>query len=392
MCPGVLDRARHAVRGLAVAGAIALVGAPLPAQIVVSVCFDCDGDLTDSYGRPVHVTATTLSATRRAYIIEHIQANYDDAVGAGVVKIVEADLSASYEIIVSGGVGPPATPPRFPKTEIGNAGAPGLPALVYSGQFSFWANFFGDKFLNAIAITAAHELGHKLGGEHNTNSPHDKMSETITNDELQSGTIRFNEDDKLTFTDLLTLSSAEPQPVDDPGSLQVRVGSSETGSSDPTDPIRVVDYTLDVTASFIGPLGAAFGFLTTSGEFAPLGSISQVGTFVDAMSFYFDGGIDMAVRVGGTVFDLLGGSGTVALSDPSPLTPGVFRTATLSFATTAGPSELTLRVSDATDTGGFVAAVPEPATVALVLGGLLLLGPARVRRARRRGVAATTVA
>ena len=336
---------------------IALAPGVAYAQKTIKVNFNSTAELQEADGKTVTATASTLTAAQKAAVIAQVQKEYDDAVGSGKVKVSEGS-GGDYDITVSGGTKPNNAP------GYGNAGKPGKSGIVYEGRF-IARGLSGDDLVNGVAETVAHEAGHKLGLKHNWDSPPTKMTEggKVTIDQRKADARVFTEADKKVLANSLALGNAEQKDTFVKGDLGVIVGQKTFAPPNEPDD----DY-LDVFAVFTGGAGAAFGYISNTGEFVFQGDTTDTALNPGFMTFLYTAGANLAVTFGGQIFSLEDGFGSIALSNLNPFNPQDFLTADVIFLTPFGAHELVLNATIDATTGGFVPGVPEP-------GPLLLLGP-----------------
>jgi hypothetical protein len=140
------------------------------------------------------------------------------------------------------------------------------------------------------------------------------------------------------------------------------------------------DRTLDVFASWTGPVGSDFGYISYTGDFVFQGSTDNNLLNPTIISFLYNSGEDMAMRIGSNVFSPL----DIRLSVPNPLNPSVFLDAQIGFDSNGDHIADSFLNLDATadpdpTTGGFTQ-LPEPATLGLITIGSLCLAAKRARR------------
>lgn len=330
------------------------------AEKSIKINFDSTDDYTESDNVKGTATKSSLSAEQRKKVIAIVQKEYDDAVGAGKVKVSEGK-GGDVDITISGGRAPGSNKGN----EYGDAGKQGKTGVVHEGEFVN-NGFKDDELVNGVAESAAHEAGHKLGiGEHNDDKPAGKMT-NLPIDDAASNEIRKKDGRKFSDHDIKKLkengglASAEFRPGVIGTDLGVFVGKPVHPESD--------DNPLQSFVSFAGPAGAKFGYMSMSGEFVFEGDTSDL-PYPGFLTFLYSGGADMAVSYGGEIFSLSEHEGGFTLSNPNPLNPSVFQTARLSFEVGGGLAELTLNATVDPTSGGFLM-VPEPAAWVLMALGL----------------------
>lgn len=338
------------------------------AQKTISVDFDSTGAFSESGGDKGTATKSTMTKAQRDKAIAVAQKEYDDALGAGKVKIKEG-TDGDIKMTVSG------SEAIKKGAKYGNAGKPGETGIVYQGEFG---GFTGDELSNGVGETIAHEAGHKLGiGEHNDDKPASKMTRGDLVDEAtrKADGRAFNAHDIKKLKKDLGLANAEQKDSQLKGDLGVFVGHVVVPLANKPDD----DY-LDTFANFVAPVGAEFGYVSGDGEFVWEGDWED-SPYPGFLTFIYSAGADLAVSFGGQLYTLENGGGHYVLSDPNPFNSGVFRHGDLVFDTEGGLATLSLDASVLGGTGGFFT-VPEPSTWLLLIAGFGLVGAAA--RARRR--------
>lgn len=296
---------------------------------------------------------------------------------------VEEGTGGDVNVVVSN-----STSPKLPDAPFwGDAGRPGMPAIVFQGEFAN-AGATGDNLVNAISETISHEAGHKCGLGHNWDDRPTIMTsgEKVPLAVRQMGIRQFNNNDQTILQNRPKAQPAgEQRDTIGPTDLVTEIGELVGRPEHIPDDIHLNAAILVKTL----PPGGEVGYISTAGEFIFQATESSQ-TYV---SFLYDAGTDLAVRVNGGVHTLSDGSGTFALSNPNPFNPNRFLTADVFFATSAGPAAFVLDVVfDPTHTGGFLQSsspVPAASPVGLLVLGLALCSVALVmiRRRARGGVA-----
>ena len=343
------------------------------AEKTIKVNFDSTADFEESGTDKGTATKSTLTAAQRAAVIAKVQKEYDDAVGAGKVKVSEGS-GGNYDMTVSGGRAPTVN------SKYGNAGKPGKTGLTYEGEFTA-DGFTGDELVNGIAETVAHEAGHKLGLNHNSDSPPTKMTSTDTTptiEQRKADSRSFNDDDKKILSNSLALGNAEQKDTFMAGDLGVMVGQMV-----PPPPNKPDDYYLNSFVSFNAADGVNFGYISHSNEFVFQGDNTDTFSHPGEFTFLYTAGTDFAVQVGGEIFSLEDGFGSIALSDMNPFNPNDFQMADITFHTSFGTDELLLNATIDPTTGGFFL-VPEPPAWLLLASGFASLLSIRWWRRQRR--------
>lgn len=332
-----LPALRLALHLLAMVLAVTLAGSAHAADAAtkkISINFDSTADFVESCGEKGTATASTLTAAQRASIIAKVKAKFEAALGAGKVDVCEG-TGTNINIIVNGGPAPGA---RLGK-EYGDAGRAGEPCLVHQGAF---APCVDDALVNAMSETIAHEAGHKLGLVHNWDAPATVMTEgcKVPKATRNLGTRDFNAADKVTLTNVTTVTKAEHKDNTGPTDLGIHVG-------DLLGPIVNVpdDHHLNAYAFLQGgPPGTQFGYISHSGEFVYQGNQSATPQNPRFMSFLYTAGVDLAVRANGIVYSLSDGFGQFNLFAPNPNNPSVFMGASIGFMLPGGSANLQLQV------------------------------------------------
>jgi hypothetical protein len=352
-------------------GALPVVAAD---PVSIKVNFSPDGNYTTSDGQNVTMMPSGLTDDQKKAVLKSIQDNYNDAVGPGKVN-VEEGAGGKYNIVVGAN--------GFPGRGLyGDAGADGGASLVFAGTFTA-RGYKDQKLTDGIGEAAAHEVFHKVTGltDHNANKPLDKMS-NMTKEEREAvtGTLKFNDADKALLKQNLVASSTVPDLGPGFNKLPAYVGVPLPLSGG----VETTDIVFDMTATFSGPLGSEFGYMSNAGDFIFAGGLgtSEIG-------IVYSGFWDIALSLNGSFYDLLSGVGTFTLSDPNSLNPSVYRDAVLQFTTVEGAATLVFHGPSSAGTGGFgqVAAVPEPGTLGLLAFGVAALAGRAL--AQRRSAAHT---
>lgn len=347
----------------ALAAMLAIVVLPARAEKTIKINFDSTEEFTESDGVKGTATKSTLTADQKKKVIGIVQKEYDDAVGAGKVKVSEG-TGGDVDITISGGRAPGVNQGN----EYGDAGKQGKTGVVHEGEFVN-NGFKDDQLVNGVAESAAHEAGHKLGiGEHNDDKPAGKMTnlpinDAASNDIRKAGGRKFGDHDIKKLKENGGLANAEFRPGTFVTDLGVVVGKPVKPQSD--------DNYLQSFVQFTGPAGAKFGYMSMTGEFVFEGDTSDV-PYPGFFTFLYTDGVDLAVSFAGAVYSLSEHEGSFTLSNPNPLNSAVFQTAQLTFDLGVGSASLVFNATVDPTTGGFVTAVPEPATWMLFVMGLLL--------------------
>jgi hypothetical protein len=186
----------------------------------------------------------------------------------------------------------------------------------------------------------------------------------------------FNEEDKTKLKqNFHNLSSEQEDNGFRPGALNIRIGVHPV-----PPPLAPDDQSLDAFASWTGPVGSDFGYLSYTGDFVFQGNTDNNFLNPTIISFLYTSGEDMAIRIGSNVFLPL----SIQLSVPNPLNPSVFLDAQIGFDSNGDHIADSFLTLDATadpyaTTGGF-AQLPEPATLGLMTFGFVCLAAKRARR------------
>jgi hypothetical protein len=319
------------------------------AQKTIKVNFDSTDNYQLSCGVFGTATKSGLDATARTAIIAKMQTEYDDAVGKGKV-IVSEGSGGDINMIVTGGEAPAAAK----RALFGNAGRDGQVGLVFLGRFQA-RGLTGDTLNNAVGETAAHEAGHKLGLNHNGNSPPTKMTSPLSLDDRKMDSRKFNNTDKVVLAQSLGLTNAEQKDDSDSAAeLGVSVGlvNYKDNVSEPDD------IALETTAweNWAGLGCPQFGYISSDGEFVFQGDCTTTrSSGAIPFSFQYDSTEDIAVSFDGVVYPL-SQFGTAVLTVQSPYNPSVYAHAFLNFNIPQQPPlsvEFNIR---GYTTGGFIPA------------------------------------
>jgi len=319
------------------------------AQKTIKVNFDSEDNYKLSCGVDGTATKSGLAAAARTAILAKMQGEYDDAVGVGKVKVSEGS-GGDIDMIVTGGEAPAAAK----RALFGNAGRAGKPGLVFLGRFQA-RNIAGDQLNNAVGETAAHEAGHKLGLDHNSDSPPTKMTSPLSLDARKMDNRKFNQTDKGILMKSLGLTNAEQKDdSESPSELGISVGqtSYKDNVAEPDD------IALETAAweNWAGVGCPEFGYISSDGEFVFQGDCTNGrSSSTVRISFQYDSTEDIAVNIDGAVYRL-SDFGTVLLSIPNPSNPSVFLHALANFSIPEQPPlSVEFNVQPYT-TGGFVTA------------------------------------
>lgn len=335
------------------------------AQKTITVNFDSEDAFKESSGAEGKAKKSTMTKEQRAAAIAVAQKEYDDAVGKGVVTVKEG-TGGDVEMTVSGDT-------AIKKgAKYGNAGQEGKTGIVYQGEFE---GFKDAELSNAIGETVAHEAGHKLGLDHNSDNPVSKMTsgDLVTEEQRKKDGRAFNADDIKKLKKNLGLNKAEQKDDRKTGDLGVRVGNVVAALQNKPDD----DY-LDAFVDFDAVGGTEFGYITSGGDFVFQGDDTD-DPYPGFLTFIYSAGANLAVSFGGQILSLQNGGGQFLLSNPNPFNPKVYRHAELLFETPGGTALLTLDATVRDGTGGFYA-IPEPAAWSLMILGFGLLGATLRRR------------
>ena len=269
----------------------------------IKIDFNSTADFTESCGAKGKAKPSGLTKEQKDTIIAGVQAEYDDAVGAGNVMVMEG-TGGDVDMIVSGDDAPAGL------KEYGDAGQPGKPGVVHKGRFD--AKGFTDAELtNGIAVALAHEAGHKFGLDHNESTGDNvtKMTSggaTKLNDaKLKADNLKFSGTDKDKLKKVI--GTASPGKLEDktsfvPGDLGVR-------PTDRTDPGDLIDRYLDAFANYSGPVNSEIGYISYTGDFVAINDVLQPSAQIP-WTFMYDAGVDVAVMVSNSLFTLEHGNGS----------------------------------------------------------------------------------
>jgi hypothetical protein len=299
----------------------------------IKINFDSTEEFIESDGVKGKSIKSTFTEAEKKTIIDKIQKQYDDSVGAGKIMVMEGS-GGDVDMIVNGGKAPGVNEGR----EYGDAGKPGKPGIVHQGEF----NLVGADLVNAIEETIAHEIGHKLGLNHNWDKPPTKMTEggKVSIDIRKKGERKFNSADAKGLNKNLANSNSEQK--DTVGSIKeilVHVGDLITPLSEKPD-----DTYLNTYAIFQSNLSYDFGYMSWSDEFVFVGDFENTSDNPAFLTLIYDGGLDLAVRSEtGDIFSLSDGWGEFYLTNQNPYNPAVFLTSKAVFKD-PGFSSITLNV------------------------------------------------
>jgi hypothetical protein len=256
------------------------------AQKTIKIDFSSTADFEESSGKKGKAQASTLTAAQKQKVIDQVQKQYDDAVGTGKVTVSEG-TGGDYDMIVSGATAPDAG------AKYGNAGKPGKPGLVYEKEFTN-DGFSGNELVNGIAESTAHEAGHKLGLGHNWDNPPTKMTEGSKVDTAtrKADARKFNADDTKKLTNSLALNNSEHKDSFAITDLGVFVGQHLGFANKPDELLY-----LDAYATFIGPPGATFGYMSFTDEYVFQGDTTDSALNPTFMTFLYTGGVDLGVSL-----------------------------------------------------------------------------------------------
>jgi hypothetical protein len=320
----------------------------------ISVLFDSTGLAVKESGGAVHMaTASLLGQTERGTLLATLQGIFDDVFGGGAVSVEEGSGGCIHSVISSG--------TSRSGVFYGNAGAEDQPVLVYEGQFRANPAFVSeDELARAMAETLAHEIGHKLGVQgHNCDDPPslDLMTcgEKVTPAVRKLGQRLFNAVDKTRMSLNLPLVSGEPKSNADPNDLAILNGAFCV-------PPQLVpdDSYLSLKANLTSNMSTQFGYINSFGEFVYQCDSSNP---LVIMGSHFDGGFDLAARIGGPtgpVYSFSNGGGCFTLNTPNPNNPAVFLSAQVSFP--AIGASVTLDVENAMNITGGLLLPPQAGT------------------------------
>jgi hypothetical protein len=329
----------RALRCLAVLSALAAAAfAQAPANAKkISINFGSTDKFTESCGTEGTATASGLSAAQKAAVVAKVQAKYDAALGAGAVTVCEGK-GGDVDVIINGGRAPGALQGK----EYGDAGKPGKPCVCHEGEFTN-NGFTGDDLVNAIAETAAHEAGHKLGLGHNWDNPPSLMTE---GGKVPDAT-RKADGRAFTADDIKKLGKnvcVKAENKDTTGANNLRTSVKEMINPPPHQPD---DRYMDVKVRWLtGPPAAEFGYISSAGEFVFVADQTNTGGNETFMSFLYSAGVNLAVREGTSVFSLEAGNGIYQLNNPNPNDLSHFLFAQVGINATSGTVAVGLEVID----------------------------------------------
>ena len=380
----------HSMRRLSLGGVLLISVFLLPqlalAQKTVKVNFDSTAKFTESDDVEGTAVASGLAAADKAKVIMKMQKKYDDALGAGMVMVMEGS-GGDVDLIIQGGTAPGTNAGK----EYGDAGKPGKAGVVHVKEFTN-DGFAGDELLCAIGENAAHEAGHKFGLSHNWEKPPTLMTtgSKTTTAQRKADNRAFTADDTKKLQKAIGGGKKENKDSKFSTDLGVFKGQSVIAPINKPD-----DRYLDVKAMLLnGPAGVEFGYISQTGEFVFQGDNTNDMTNPTFMSFVYGddlnvgpraAGADMAVAFGLDVFSLSTLSGSYSLSDPNPNNPSVFGQALLFFNTPFGSVNYQLMVIYEDETGGTTGGfyrVPEPASLAFAVIAMVAQLGRRPRRTK----------
>jgi hypothetical protein len=314
---------------------------PVHSEDKISVLFDSAGlPLRESSGKAHVAAGSQLAASDRGVVVDTLQAMFDDALGLNAVIVDEGSAGCIHAVVSSG---------KSPSGALyGNAGAAGLPVVIYEGEFRANPAYLNDtEIAQAMAETVAHEIGPKLGLQgHNMHTPQDLLTagELVHPDVRKQGLRRFDPVDKTRLTLNQPLVTAEPKSGANYNDLAIFNGSFCV------PPMHIPDDSyVSMMSTLSAPIFLEFGYLNEVGEFVYQGDTNNQ---MVPMGSHFDGGFDLAVRSGGAVHSLSNGGGCFTLSAPNPANPTVYLRADVEFA--AVSATLSLDVDASNSTGGLL--------------------------------------
>lgn len=352
-------RRLHTLSSALIFGFLVLTLPAWAAPVSLKIDFDSKAGYVESDDVAGTAKPSGLTAAQKQSVIALVQKKYDDALGAGVVTVSEGK-GGDYDIIANGD----QAPGKNKGNEYGDCGKPGRPGVAHVGEF-VTDGYKDQDLINAVGETIAHEAAHKLGLNHNTDSPPSLM----TDGKGVTGAVRKKDDRKFTDNDIKELKkntnikNAEKKTTTDKKDLSVFRGAS-------VNFIKGDDDYLDASTIFSGTPGAEFGYISADGEFVFVGDYTNTSSNSIFTTFEYTAGEDIALNYGGTLYTLENGGATFTLSDPNPYNPAVFQIATITFATPGDPAVLTFDANVVATTGGFTA-VPEPSALLLLGAGTL---------------------
>lgn len=342
------------VHGLVAIASLLSLAAITAAQSI-KVDFNSTAAYKTSDGGCNTAEPSRLDAAQQTTALLKAQEAFDRALGEGKVLVTDANAPAGGDaqcvnMIVDGGSDESGNG-RF-----GNAGQPNGPGVVFDGTMQA-AGLSGDALANAVGNILAHEAGHKLGLAHNWNQPPDKMTAgpKWSECDLTKECPQFNLEDAKKLMMNCDNELSEPPGEILPKDLGTTPGGGSGGNGEPPLGVPFDPYLSAQVTVLEGPVDVQFGYMSMSAEFVFQGDGTNVAGGVPAyMTFVYDAGIDIAVRLDGLVSSLNGDDGAFVLSQPNPLNPAVYLAAEVSLLTERGMVRLLIDSSVVEpSTGGF---------------------------------------